>query len=72
MIKKLFNNEIFERAFITFFEGFLVSFGCFLKTNTTFDQTMLKSAFLGAISSGLSALINYVLTILKNRKKEEE
>lgn len=71
MIKKLFKNEIFERAFITFFEGFLVSFGCFLANNTTIDRTMLKSALIGAISSGLSALINYILSILKNIKKEK-
>lgn len=72
MIKKLFKNEIFERAFITFFEGFLVSFGCFLTNNTTIDITMLKSALIGAISSGLSALINYILTILKNIKKGDK
>ena len=71
MIKKIFKNQIFERAFITFFEGFLVSFGCFLTSNTTFDKTMLKSAFIGAISSGLSALINYILSILRKSNKKE-
>lgn len=70
MIKEVLKNEIFERAFITFFEGFLVSFGFFLTNNTTFDKTMLKSAFIGAISSGLSALINYILSILRKMNKK--
>lgn len=71
MIKKIIHSEIFERAVITFFEGFLISFGAFLNNNTTLDKTMLKSAFIGAISFGLSATINYILPIIRKRLKKE-
>ena len=67
MIKKLFKNDIFERAFLTFFEGFLASFGYFLANNTNIDQKLLKSALIGAIATGLSALINYLKSIVKEK-----
>lgn len=69
MIKRLLKNEIFERAVKTFFEGFLASFGYFLCNNTSLDKITLKSALIGAIATGLSALINYLLPYLREEDK---
>lgn len=69
MIKKLFKNDIFVRALKTFIQGFLGAFVVFLNTNTTFDKTMLKSALIGALASGFSALMNYLYSILKKEEK---
>lgn len=64
MIKKIINNDIIKRAVKTFIQGFLASFIFFLNNNTAFDEKMLKSALIGALASGLSALMNYVLNIM--------
>lgn len=70
IIKKIINNDIFRRAVKTFIQGFLASFIVFLKdNNTTFDEKMLKSALLGAIAGGLSALMNFLLTLLEKGDK---
>lgn len=69
IIKKIINNDIFRRAVKTFIQGFLASFIVFLKDNTTFDEKMLKSALLGAIAGGLSALMNFLLTLLEKGDK---
>ena len=65
MIKRIINNDIVRRAVKTFIQGFLASLIVFLKDNTTFDEKMIKSAILGALAGGLSALMNFILTILK-------
>lgn len=69
IIKKIINNDIFRRTVKTFIQGFLASFIVFLKDNTTFDEKMLKSALLGAIAGGLSALMNFLLTLLEKGDK---
>ena len=67
MIKKVINNDIFRRAIKTFIQGYLASLIVFLRDNTTFDEKVLKSAFLGALAGGLSCLMNF---IIKKIKKE--
>lgn len=69
MIKKLINNDIFIRAVKTFIQGFLGAFIVFLNNNTTLDKNVLKSALIGALASGLSALMNFILEILKKGEK---
>lgn len=68
MIKKLINNDIFRRAVKTFIQGFAGSFIVFLNMNTNFDEKMLKSALIGALASGLSALMNFILEVLGKEK----
>lgn len=68
-IKKILNNDILKRAVKTFMQGFLASFIVFLKDNTTFDEKMLKSAILGALAGGLSALMNFIIILLEKGEK---
>jgi hypothetical protein len=68
MIKKIINNDIFRRAVKTFAQGFLGAFIVFLNNNTTFDEKMFKSALIGALASGLSALMNFILEVLGKEK----
>ena len=76
-IKKILNNNIVERAIKTFFEGFLGYILIQLKVviesgNFQLSKTMLEALIMGAVASGLSALINYVLPLLKNDYKVEK
>lgn len=64
-VKKIDFKNIAVRATKTFIQGFLGAFMVFLNTNTTFDKNLLKSALIGALASGFSALMNYVLELLK-------
>ena len=70
MIKRIIKSDIFIRAFKTFIQGFLASFVTFMYNNTSFDKNLLKSAFIGALASGFSALMNYVIELLKKEEKE--
>ena len=63
-LKNIWNNDIFRRAVKTFIQAFLASLIMFLNNNTTFDEKMLKSALLGALAGGLSALMNFIITLL--------
>ena len=67
-MKKLFKNDIFRRAFKTFIQGFLASLIFFLNNNSGFNEKMLKSAFIGALASGLSAVMNFILELLNKEK----
>ena len=64
MVKKIIKNDIFRRAVKTFIQGFLASLILSLREMTAFDETLLKSALLGALAGGLSALMNFILTLL--------
>lgn len=57
-------KDIIERAVKTFIQAFLSSLVVFLNSYTTFDKTLVKSALIGAIASGLSALMNYILNLI--------
>ena len=66
MLKKLSNKhkDIIIRALKTFLQGFLASF--MLNTNnlSNLDKTVLKSALIGALAGGISALMNYFNQLL--------
>ena len=62
---KLLKNDIFIRACKTFLQGFLASFIVFLNANTTFDKNVLKSGLIGALAGGISALMNFILGLIK-------
>lgn len=68
-MKKIIKNDIFIRAVKTFIQGFLGAFMVFINTNTTFDEKALKSALIGALASGFSALMNFVIELLKKEEK---
>ena len=65
---KIIKNDIFKRCVKTFFQGFLASLMLSLKNNTTLDKKVLESALLGALASGLCALMNLVLEYLGKEK----
>lgn len=64
MIKRIIKNDIFRRAVKTFIQGFLASLILSLREMTTFDERIIKSALLGALAGGLSALMNFIINIL--------
>ncbi len=57
-------RDILIRAGKTFLQGFLASLMVFINSNATIDKTMLKSAIIGAIASGISACMNFVIQLL--------
>lgn len=63
--KKYDIKDILIRALKTFIQGFLASF--LLSTNnlSNLDKTVLKSALIGGLASGISAVTNLVLQYLK-------
>ena len=71
-MKKLLKNNIIERAYKTFLQVFLASLIMSLNNVTRVDETLLKSALLGAIASGLSALMNLIIKYLDENKGDEQ
>lgn len=57
-------KDVLIRAGKTFLQAFLGSLAVFINTNATIDKTMLKSALIGAIASGISACMNFVIQLL--------
>jgi hypothetical protein len=57
-------KDIIIRAGKTFIQGF---FGALIITSGTdlANPEILKSIFIGALAGGISALMNYILSILK-------
>lgn len=70
-MKKLLKNNIIERAYKTFLQGFLASLIMSLNNVTRVDETLLKSALLGAIASGLSCVMNMIIELLDNKKDDK-
>lgn len=57
-------KDIVIRALKTFIQGFLGSLVVFIQGNTSIDEKVLKSALIGALAGGFSALMNYVIELL--------
>ena len=57
-------KDIFIRALKTFFQGFLASLMLSLNNLSNFDENLLKSALLGALAGGISALMNFIIKLL--------
>ena len=57
-------KDILIRAGKTFIQGTLASLVVFINSSSTLDKTMIKSALIGALASGLSALMNYIIQLL--------
>jgi hypothetical protein len=58
-------KDILTRALKTFIQGFLGSLVVFIQSNSNIDEKVLKSAFVGALAGGISALMNFVINLLK-------
>jgi hypothetical protein len=58
-------KDILTRAFKTFIQGFLGSLVVFIQSNSNIDEKVLKSAFIGALAGGISALMNFIISLLK-------
>lgn len=57
-------KDILIRAIKTFIQGFLSSLIVFINTNSNFDEKLIKSAIIGALAGGISALMNYIIQVL--------
>ena len=57
-------KDILIRAGKTFIQGFLGSLVVFIQSNNNLDEKLLKSALIGAVAGGLSALMNYIIQLL--------
>lgn len=57
-------KDVLIRAGKTFLQAFLGSLIVFINNTATIDKTVLKSALIGAIASGISACMNYVIQLL--------
>ena len=62
-------KDIVTRALKTFIQGFLGALAITIPTSDLTNTTVVKSALIGAIAGGISALMNFIIELLK---KEEE
>ena len=73
MIKKILNNDIVKRALKTFIQGMLAVMTAelmkYINTgNFQFDEAFIKSLIIGGLAGGFSALMNFILNLLKGDK----
>ena len=61
-LKKI--EDIGKRALKTFFQAFISSLCISMGNLSTIDKTLVKSALIGALASGLSALMNYLNNVI--------
>lgn len=57
-------KDILVRAFKTFIQAFLSSLVVFINTNQNIDEKVLKSALMGALAGGISAVMNLIIKML--------
>lgn len=57
-------NDIGKRAFKTFFQAFIGALCITLPSSDLSSREVLKSLFIGALASGLSALMNFINNLL--------
>jgi len=62
-------KDVLNRALKTFIQAFLSSMIVSINNATRVDETMIKSAILGAIAAGISALMNMVINYLNREEK---
>lgn len=64
-MKKEKIKDIIIRALKTFIQGFLGALAITLPNSDLMAQGVLKSLLIGALAGGISALMNFVLSLLK-------
>lgn len=62
-------KDILNRALKTFIQGFLASMVVSINNATRVDETVLKSAILGAIAGGISCVMNMIIQYLDREEK---
>lgn len=62
-------KDIVTRALKTFIQGFLGALAITIPTSDLTNITVMKSALIGAVAGGISAVMNFIIELLK---KEEE
>ena len=58
-------KDILIRALKTFIQGFLGSLAITLPNSDLMSEGVLKSLLIGALAGGISAVMNFVLNLLK-------
>ena len=58
-------KDILIRASKTFIQGFFGALAITLPNSDLASESVLKSLLIGALASGISALMNFVLELLK-------
>lgn len=69
---KYSGKEIFTRASKTFIQGFIGSLAITLPNTDFTSKGVWQSVLIGAIASGISALMNYFSNLLEDEDDEEE
>jgi hypothetical protein len=62
------NNDIAFRIIITFIESFIGSFVVLMPNSNFTDKVVIQSIIISCIGSGISAVINYIKSILDENK----
>lgn len=70
--KKYSGKEIFERASKTFIQGFIGSLAITLPNTDFTTKGVWQSVLIGALASGLSALMNYFSNLLNEDIEDED
>lgn len=58
-------KDIIIRALKTFIQGFLGALAITLPNSDLASESVLKSLLIGALASGISALMNFILNLMK-------
>lgn len=66
-MKKIIKSDIFVRALKTFIQCFLGSLVISLQGQQTIDEKLIKSALIGAVSSGFCGLMNLIINYINNK-----
>lgn len=69
---KYSGKEIFTRASKTFIQGFIGSLAITLPNTDFTSKGVWQSVLIGAIASGISALMNYFSNLLEDEDDEED
>lgn len=68
-MKDFLKKDLVQRVIRTFIQGFCASLVVTLNSTTTYDEMLLKSALIGALAGGLSAVMNLIVNCLDKKKE---
>lgn len=63
-------KDIVTRALKTFIQGFLGALAITIPTSDLTNITVMKSALIGAVASAISAVMNFIVNLLKNEEDD--
>ncbi len=70
-MKKINFKDIGIRALKTFIQGFLGALAVTLPASDFSDMSVLKSLLIGALASGISAVMNLIANLIKKEEDDE-